>query len=241
MHRLFWLALIATTVASLALAADTPAPKPAPKGVHYLYLIRHGTYDSDTLQKDDRIGSPLNALGHEQAKLVGTRLAALPVPLHSLVTSDFTRARETADEIGRILHMTPVRDSLIHECTPTSERADIMRDQTPEAVAACESNLNAAWAKYAVSTPDADQFDVLVAHGNVIRWMVTRALGNDPKRWLRMDIGNCSLTILAVKPDSTTRLVMFSDASHIPLEKQTWTGPAGGWLKKAAPAAKGMR
>jgi serine/threonine-protein phosphatase PGAM5 len=241
MRRVLALVSCAALVASLALAADPPATTPTPKGLHYLYLIRHGAYDRDTVQTDDRIGSGLNALGHVQARLVGKRLAALPVKYHALITSDFTRARETADEIGRILHMTPVRDSLIHECTPTTERADIMKDETPQTLAACESNLNAAWARYAVPTPDLDQIDILVAHGNVIRWMVTRALGAPLDHWLRMDIGNCSLSILAIKPDGTARLVQFSDDAHIPLVKQTWSGSAGGWLKKPAGKAKGMR
>ena len=233
---------IALLACCLALAGATAraADAPAPKGVHFIYLIRHGAYDPDTVQTDDRIGSALNALGHEQAKLVGARLAGLHIRFRSLVSSDFTRARQTADEIGAILHMTPVRDSLIHECTPTADNPSYMRNHTADETALCESNLAAAWAKYVVPTPDADTHDLLVCHGNVTRWMVAKTLGCDPRQWSHMDIGNASLTIIAVRPDGTTRLVMFSDVGHIPLEKQTWTGRGAGWDPKGA-VGRGMK
>lgn len=212
-----------------AWAADSPQPPPRPpRGVHYVYLIRHGMYDRDSLS-DDRTGNGLNALGREQAQMVGARLAALPVRAHALVTSDFTRARETAAIIGQALGMTPAVDSLLHECAPTSDRAERMGNRPREGVAQCDSNLAAAWAKYMRPSPDADTHDVLVCHGNVTRWFVTRALGTDTRRWMQMDIANCSLTILAVRSDGTTRLVMFSDVGHIPIDKQTWTGRGAGW------------
>ncbi len=208
--------------------ATAQAPKPG-TGIHYVYLIRHGIYDRDTTTTDDVTGNGLNALGHEQARLVGARLAALPLRPDAFVSSTLRRARETADDMGRVMRMTPDRDSLIQECTPTSERADLMRSQTTAEIARCDSNLTAAWAKYFVATPDRDRHDVLVCHGNVIRWMVSRALNADTKRWHLMDIGNASLTVLAVRPDGSTRLVMYSDVGHLPLAKQTWAGRGAGW------------
>lgn len=202
------------------------------QGTHYLYLIRHGLYDRDP-NADDRVGNKLNALGHEQSRLVGARLAALPVKIASLVSSDFSRARETAEDIGAALGMAPVLDSLIHECTPRSTSTDTR--ERPEDIALCESNLGAAWAKYVRPMPEADRHDVLVCHGNVIRWLVSRTLGMDPKRWLAMEIANGSLTVISVRPDGTTRLVLFSDVGHLPVEKQTWTGRGAGWAPTPAP------
>jgi serine/threonine-protein phosphatase PGAM5 len=226
---LSWAALLALA-APRAHAADAPKPEP---GVRYVYLIRHGIYDRDA-KADDRVGNGLNPLGHEQARLVGERLSKLPVKVTSLVSSDYTRARETAGDIGRSLDITPALDSLLHECTPATDRADIMKDQTPEGLARCDSNLQAAWAKYMRPSPDADSHDVLVCHGNVIRWMVCRALGLDTKRWGSMDIGNASITVIAVRSDGTTRLALFSDVGHLPVEKQTWSGRGAGWAPKPA-------
>lgn len=165
----------------------------------------------------------LNALGHEQARLAGARLAMLPIKPASLVASNFRRARETAGDIGKLLGMQPATDSLLHECSPASE------GQSGEATAACDSNLARAWAKYMVPTPEADRHDVLVSHSGVIRWFVSRAVAGDPGRWRTMEMANGSLTIIAVRPDGTTRLVCFNDVGHLPIAKQTWTGKGAGW------------
>ena len=231
--RILWTPLLLLSSALPSRAADPPKPG---AGIHYVYLIRHGIYDPDTSRNaDDVVTNGLNALGHEQARLIGARLEALPVAPASLVSSDYRRARETAEDIGRLLGRAPVLDTLIHECSPASDRADYMKSHSPDEIAACDSNLARAWAKYMVPTPDADRHDVLVCHGNVIRWFVSRALAGGPLRWSWMEIANGSLTILAVRPDGTTRLVCFSDVGHLPVPKQTWSGKGAGW---GAPATK---
>lgn len=192
----------------------------ATPGLHYLYLVRHGMYDRDAHALDDTRGNGLNALGHKQAKLLAARLAALPVKIDALVSSDFLRARETADELGPALKRSVSTDVLLRECTPGS--------------VACEQNLTAVWNKYAVATPSADRYDVLVAHGNVIRWLTMRALGVTQNSWSSLDIANASLTVIAIAPDGSAHVVQFSDASHIPPAEQTWVGPGPGWQKRTA-------
>ena len=96
-------------------------------------------------------------------------------------------------------------------------------------MADCLSNLQAAWTKYFRASPERDAHDVLVCHGNVIRWFVNRALANDVRHWTSLDIGNASLTIVAVQPDGTTRVVLYSDVGHLPVAKQTWAGRGAGW------------
>jgi hypothetical protein len=60
-----------------------------------------------------------------------------------------------------------------------------------------------------------------------------RALGADTKHWSDQDIGNASLSIIAVRPDGSIRLAMYSDVGHIPVEKQSWSGRGGGWVRSA--------
>jgi serine/threonine-protein phosphatase PGAM5 len=216
-------ALVALCVSSVPAGAASPG-----SGTHYLYLVRHGIYDPDR-DSSDPAGEGLNALGHEQARLVGARLAALPVRPAALVSSPLRRARESAEDIGRALGMTPTLDSLLRECTPTADRADYMRNHTGGEIAACDSGLALAWARYMVATPGADRHEVLVCHANVIRWFVSRVVGGDPARWPAMEIANGSLTIFAVAPDGRARLVMFSDVGHLPVRTQTWTGKGAGW------------
>ena len=227
-------AAIAVGIASLSAAATAKAAEgPAtPQGIHSIYLIRHGYYVHDD-SLDERTENGINALGREQARLVGRRLAALPVKPRYLVSSNFTRARQTADEIGKALQMKPRLDSLIAECIPSSSRPGFDEQQDPAEMAQCGANLETAWTRYFTATPERDTHDILVCHGNVIRWLVSRALGNDVRHWTNLDIGNASLTIIAVRPDGTTRLVMYSDVGHLPIEKQTWVVRGPGWSKAA--------
>ena len=222
--------LLAALVVAASLVASPSNPLAADasgKGVRTIYLIRHGIYDRDSTA-DDRVANGLNALGRVQAKLIGERLARLPVKMTTLVSSTYTRARETADIMGRALKMTPERDSLLCECTPPAEGRSTMDTQAVDA-AECVTQLEAAWAKYVRPSPDADRHDVLVCHGNVTRWFVAKALGLDTKKWLSMDSANGSLTVISVKPDGSTRLVIYSDVGHLPVAKQTWSGRGGGW------------
>ena len=203
-------------------------PQGPPPPIHVLYLIRHGMYDY-TDPADERIGRHLDSLGRVQAKLVGARLASLPVKADRLVSSNFTRAMETADLIGERMHLAPSRDSLIRECSPTSVNPNFRFDYPGEGDSSV-AQLERAWAKYATKPGDKDSYDVLVCHGNVIRWFACKALGVDTRNWLNMDVGNGSITAIVVRADGMTRLATLSDTGHLPIEAQTWTGRGAGWV-----------
>jgi serine/threonine-protein phosphatase PGAM5 len=231
MKRLLLAVLLIACVVTCAGAAGAPGRAAAPQGTHFVFLVRHGAYNRDDAA-DEVSANPLSPLGHEQAKLVGARLTAMPVRFRSLVTSDFLRARQTADEVGAALHMTPVVDSLIHECTPTLEHPEYTTYHSPEDVARCTETLDAVWRRYVAPTPEADTWDVLVCHGNVIRWLTLRALGADVAHWHWPDTANASLTVIAVRPDGTCRLVTYNDTGHLPVGMQTWAGSGMG-VKRA--------
>ena len=48
-----------------------------------------------------------------------------------------------------------------------------------------------------------------------------------------MTIGNASITVLGVRGDGSTLVAAFSDTGHLPVARQTWTGPGAGWLQPA--------
>ncbi|MDO9694974.1 MAG: histidine phosphatase family protein [Candidatus Latescibacteria bacterium] len=213
------LALLATTAAEVG--AGWPAHD-AP--VRHLYLIRHGEYVRDE-GCDEDAGCALDRLGRHQAALAGDLLASLGIEFTSLQSSSMTRARETAAIIderlpGPVLELH--RD--IRECTPATRRADVMAGLEPGEAEACGRELAAAWDRLVRPAADRDAHDIVVCHGNVIRWFVCRALGVDPEAWLGMSIANCSLTVIQVRPDGTCRLVTFADAGHIPFPLRTYPG-----------------
>ena len=70
-----------------------------------------------------------------------------------------------------------------------------------------------------------DRGELIVAHGNVIRYLVTKALAVDSMAWLGMSIGHASLTVLTVDAKGAARVIAVGDVGHLPPAFQT--GAAG--------------
>ncbi|HKI78648.1 MAG TPA: histidine phosphatase family protein [Ignavibacteriaceae bacterium] len=194
------------------------------RGTRTIFLIRHGEYSSQMDNKSDA-GKRLTPLGIAQARLVSARLKAMNTKFNSLISSTMTRARETAEVINRDFpEMKLEQSDLIRECTPPTWRNDIMADRDSTDIG-CVENLERAFKKYFVPSPDGkDRNDIIVCHGNVIRYFVTKVLKVDEMSWLQMSISNCSLTIVRILPDERMKLDVFSDYGHIPENMRTFTG-----------------
>ena len=192
--------------------------------VRTVILIRHGEYEHDS-ECDEDIGCGLVTLGRQQARLAADRLKAMPFAFTSIQASAMTRARQTGEIIAErfpALELVLQRD--IRECTPNTRREDIMAELEPGEAAACEKNLEAAWNRIFVPAAGANEYDIVVCHGNVIRWVVTRVLEVDPEAWLGMSIANCSMTVVQVHMDGSKKLVSFADSGHLPYSMTTYPG-----------------
>ena len=212
--------LLVATLALVPGRAPRAADEPASTGVRTLYLIRHGAYD-EADPRDPDVGRALTPEGAEQARLTGARLARLGVRFDALHASTMTRARQTAEIIGRELGgITPRLSRDIRECTPPTVREDIMARQSSGGPDSCRETLERAWARHFRPSPERDSVEVIVCHGNVIRYLVSRTLGLDPALWLNMTIGNCSISVVQVRADGAMRLVSFGDVGHLPPEMQ---------------------
>lgn len=216
--------LLAVAILFPASAAGQMA-ETAKKGTRTIYLVRHGQYDHAD-ERDEFTGRGLVPLGIAQARLLAARLRAMPVAFTSLTSSTMTRARQTARVIGREFPGLELKqDPLISECTPPTWRQDVMAEETAETMAACVKNIERFFSEHFVPSPDAAaRHDIVVCHGNVIRYLVTKALKVDTMAWLQMSISNCSLTIIRVNPDGTMKLDAFGDYGHIPENLRTFTG-----------------
>ena len=197
----------------------------AEKGIRTIYLIRHGQYDQ-TDTSDAEVGKELTPLGIAQARLLSARLKVMPVVFTSLISSTMTRAIQTAIVINEdFSELNLYQSTLIRECTPPTWRKDIMADADSVQMIECVENLEKAFEEYFIPSPDEkDRNDIIICHGNVIRYFVTKVLRVDTMSWLQMSIGNCSLTIIRVLPDGSMKLAAFSDMGHIPPNMQTETG-----------------
>jgi serine/threonine-protein phosphatase PGAM5 len=241
-HRLsaFVAAFLLACMAAPAPAAGPAAPAPQATispGLRTLILVRHGAYDEDD-RIDPDVGRALTPEGREQAQLAADRLAGFPLRVDAIHASTMTRARQTAEIIGAALHLEPKPSRLIRECTPPTERADLMARETPEGLAGCRDTLEQAWARYVRPSPAKDSVEVLVCHGNVIRYLTAKALGLDPLLWQRMTVGNCSLTTIRVRADGRCQVLGVGDVGHLParLQARLWSPAA-----PAAPAAPAVR
>ena len=200
-------------VAGLAQAAPQAPPAPMART---LVLVRHGHYVPGPAANPD-LGPGLSPVGVAQARLVGARLAAMPSGFAALLVSPLQRARDTAATIsgdfpGR--KFTVVND--LAECTPPTSDAGIMSRESPEDLAACQAQLERAYARFFQPAKGKPQTDLLVCHGNVIRYLVTRALGVDTKSWFKMSVGHASITTIRIEADGRTKVIAVGDVGHLP-------------------------
>ncbi|GAA4867916.1 histidine phosphatase family protein [Luteimonas vadosa] len=205
------LASLAVLLAALPCGAQAAGDPP---GTRTILLVRHGHYVREE-GGDERTGMGLTPLGVAQAQLAGARLAGRPGHLDGLHVSPLRRARDTAAVIGESL---PGRrfevDEDLAECTPPTRRAEIMSREAPPDLAACQAQIERAFARYFV--PSGQRTDLLVCHGNVIRYLVTRAMGVEPDAWLEMSVGHASLTVIRIEADGRMKVIGVGDVGHLP-------------------------
>lgn len=208
--------------------ALTPAAAAQPDtgdGLRTLILIRHGVYDEDD-ERDAEIGKALLPEGREQSRITGARLAAWPARIDAVHASPLRRARETAEIIaGALPGRSPGPDRDLRECVPPTRREEVMAMLAPGEADSCAAQLERTFARYFRPSPARDSTEVLVCHGNVIRWLLTSAMGADPKLWLTMSLANCSLTVIEVMPSGNCRITAVGDRGHLPVALQTWSMP----------------
>ncbi len=205
---------------SIAASANAPAASKG-EGVRTLYLIRHGHYDYED-ERDPDVGRWLTPLGVAQARMVASRLRTLGVDFDVMHASTMSRARQTAKVIHESFpELEPQLTRKIRECTPRTWREDVMEDTPEEEWRPCEEQLEDAFATYFTPSPDADRHEIMVCHGNVIRWFMTKALKVEEQSWLQMSLHHCSLTVIKVLPDGRYKILGFGDIGHIPTELQT--------------------
>jgi serine/threonine-protein phosphatase PGAM5 len=212
------LALLAWGILESAHAAPAAAQPPAART---LYLVRHGAYDHETTQRSAD-GPGLVALGIAQARLTAARLRALPQTPKVIVASSMRRARETAAVIHETLPDVKLglADTL-RECTPPAAGNTRV---SPDAAAACEKQLDAAFANFFVPADGVPETAVLVCHGNVIRYFVMKALGVDATHWLQMTVGNASITVIRVEPNGMSHVISVGDVGHLPANMHSGYG-----------------
>ncbi len=226
--RLFCLILIILT--NVAGAAEAPAAR-------ILVLARHGHYEADA-NADPKLGPGLSPLGIAQSQLLGARLAGLPQPFDRMLVSPLTRAQETARVVAADLPKVERVDiPELAECTPPTRREEAVAGIPIDEQKACAAQLDKLFAEHFRPATGHERRELLVCHGNVIRYLITKALHVDSKAWLELSVGHTSLTTIRVEADGSYRLIAAGDVGHLP--PNLLTGALGDAERKlVVPAAR---
>lgn len=186
-----------------------------------LILVRHGQYHKCTDDQPEQ----LTTLGKKQAQYVARRLSEYQID--RIIHSSMPRAAETAQIIKERLNhrKTFLSCDELRECVPgfpknrrkKSGFTDLkkLKDHQAQAERAFKKHFK---------TPQKSSVEVLVCHGNIIRYLVSKTLGVDTLAWTKMDIHQCGITIIEIKStgDNKRTLISHNDVGHIPLEQRTF-------------------
>lgn len=178
-------------------------------GTRTLLFLRHGQYDAEN-------GGVLTPLGREQARLTAKYLEAFR--FDAVWSSTLPRAKETADIVARqvggirVKHTGILREGLYTKVegydVPAAERR------------ADRARADAAYAKI-VRTSRSERTELVVCHGNLIRYIMCRALHTPILKWLRMTTSHCGLSRVLVRDTGAVRVMSYNETSHLPIKLVT--------------------
>jgi len=206
---------------TLQLSGASAAADQGTAATRTIVLVRHGHYAPDPAA-DAKLGPALTDLGIAQAHLVGARLAGLPQKFDTVYASPMTRAQQTAKVIVGDLDDAAIETVAdLAECTPPTRRKDITATMKPEELSECASQLDRLFAAHFKPASGAPVQELLVCHGNVIRYLVTKALAVDTEAWLEMSVGHVSMTTIRIEADGSAKVIAIGDVGHVPPNLRT--------------------
>jgi serine/threonine-protein phosphatase PGAM5 len=177
-------------------------------GTRTLFFLRHGQYEAEGV-------GALTPLGREQASAAARYLRDFRFDV--VWSSTVVRARETAEIVARDLGTAVRATRLLREGMYT--KVDGYEVPAAERRADRERAERAYTRLFRPSRQG--RSELVVCHGNLIRYLVCRALHAPVSRWLRMTTSHCGLTRVVVRGSGAVRVVSYNETSHLPLKLVT--------------------
>jgi broad specificity phosphatase PhoE len=200
-----------------------------------IYLIRHGQTDSNLFDQSQRMHTPLNQIGKEQAATAGKKLALLNIC--QIFSSDYLRTKQTAEilcnNLGKDIpieyterlregdhgnwkekspsEMFNLRREYRLHCEPTREawisfKGDGSIESYEEMYLRLKAFLiNSVIPKVISRSIPQNSSIALVTHGMMIVSTLYHHLEYDPKLGFRVD--NCGWVKLRLQADGTLELI----------------------------------
>lgn len=190
-------------------------------GTRLIYLLRHGQEDRDG--RFDELGGSLSAIGIAQAQATADYLQY--IAFDAIYTSTLRRADETVDLIAAYHPSVSVEKTAeLWESVPAipAMLQNRVKELPPEQILAEQQRIAAAFDRFFIPTPgQEDAQDLIVCHGNLIRYFVCRVLEAPLEMWVNLEIANCGITRVEVRPNGRLVLVTHNEHQHIPEKYQT--------------------
>lgn len=191
-------------------------------GTRHLIFVRHGQ-PSDGVEQ-------LSEIGLQQAELTAVRLATQikDVKYKVIFHSSAEEAKATAKIIKKSLGKVALKESpLLAEGVPLvpSPAPEVLRELPAEALVGDMSRAESALRTHLwrpAGGPESSA-EVIVAHGNVIRYVICRALQLNPSAWSRFAAGHATISWLEIQSDGLVKLREFGGSGHLPLDIRTYT------------------
>jgi broad specificity phosphatase PhoE len=79
-----------------------------------------------------------------------------------------------------------------------------------------------AYLKYFVPAQSEHQVEIIVSHGNMIRYLLCCALGVPERFWVNLDIRNCGISEVRIDTQGNCRVYSHNDTGHLPVALQTF-------------------
>ncbi len=172
-------------------------------GSRTIVLLRHGHYDAED-------GGHLTNIGREQARLAGKYLEG--IRFHAIWSSTLPRARETSDIVAQPIVLECRYSGLLREGIYTKvEGYNIPPSERLED----RERADAAYRKF-FRKSRTDRTELLVCHGNLIRYFVCRALHVPVQKWLRMTTSHCGISRVVIRDTGAVRVMSYNETAHLP-------------------------
>ncbi|KAH8739560.1 phosphoglycerate mutase [Cryptosporidium ryanae] len=191
---------------------------------HQNVLVRHGQYNLSGKCDEEK---KLTDIGREQARETGKYLRGqYGGKVGIIYHSNLLRAKETAEIISNFFpEAILVEDPNLAEGVPIYPSPPL-NDFDPKRgeINSDRKRIDNAFRTYFIpeSVHFNDKVDIIVCHGNVIRYMFCKGLQYPTSGWLRLNHSNCGITRMSVSSDSLVVCNGFGDSGHLMPEIHTF-------------------
>jgi probable phosphoglycerate mutase len=188
-----------------------------------ILLVRHGETDGNAQRVLQLPDTPLSARGLAQAERLAKRLSALPIG--HVLSSDYARARATAEAVARATGAPLELDPLLQERnfgdlrgTPYAELKEnpFAPGYVPpggESWEELHARTDRAWERVLARRRETEGHLVVVSHGLVCHSLVTRRLAFADDLCAPPGFANTSVT--CIEPESPWRVTLVNCVAHL--------------------------